>query len=291
MAFSRSAATLLAVLVLFPGTAIPARGQCETCREPRAGRDGLALAANALLGGATAAVRARMHGRPVLRALAGGAAGGALTYAGKRVAVERARCAGFAGRELAALGTSLSSNAAEGRGALDRLVLPAGPVRLYLYPRGHGPLLRARVDLAALTAVAYAAASPGSRFDAAESLSSGAMVFRVRGELGELPYEARHAAGVVQVRDGEDPARVARASAHERVHVVQYDQTFLLWAAPAEAAVMARARWTRGLHRWADVGVNAPALAAMGALLPYRAQPWEAEADYLSVTPLGAGTR
>ncbi|MFL5386819.1 MAG: hypothetical protein ACJ8GN_30365 [Longimicrobiaceae bacterium] len=288
MAFSRSAAALLAALSLVAAER-PASAQCESCREPRAGRDGVSLAANAVLGGATAAVRARLHRRPVLRALAGGAAGGALTYAGKRISVERAWGAGLAGREVAALGTSLSANAAEGRGALDRLVLPAGPVRLYLATRGGGPLLRARVDLAALAAAAYAAASPGSRFDAAESLSSGAMVFRVRGGLGELAYEARHAAGVVQVRDGEDPARVARASAHERVHVIQYDQTFLLWAAPAEAAVMERARWSRGLHRWADVGVNAPALAAVGAVLPYRAQPWESEAEYLSSAPLGRG--
>ena len=147
-------------------------------------------------------------------------------------------------------------------------------------------MLRARVDLAAVSVAAYAAAA-GSRFDAAESLSSGALVFRVRAGIGELAYEARQAAGVVQLRDGADPERVARAGAHERVHVVQYDQSFVLWAAPAEAAVMERARWSRALHRWADIGVNAPALAGIGAVVPYRTQPWEAEAAYLGGAPLG----
>jgi hypothetical protein len=286
MAVSRPAAVFLLALAFLSGTGDSARAQCESCDGARPGSDGIALAGNALIGGATAALRARLGGRPLLRAFATGAAGGAVTYAGKRIAIERWGGAGLVGREVAAVGSSVSANAGEGRGPLDRLVLPAGPVRVYLSTRGPGPVLRARVDLAAVSVAAYAATARGSRFDAAASLSSGALVFRVPGALGDLPYEARHAAGVVQLRDGADPERVERAAAHERVHVLQYDQSFVLWAAPAEAAVMRRARWSRGLHRWVDIGVNAPALAGLGAVVPYRARPWEAEAEYLGGTPL-----
>jgi hypothetical protein len=283
---SRRAPIALAVLLLALHPA-PVLAQCEDCGRQPGGGQGALLAANALLGGATAAVRAGVDGRPVLRAFAAGAAGGALTFAGKRIAVEEARGAGLLGRQVAALGSSISANVAEGRGPVDRLMVPAGPVRLYLSPRGGGPLVTARVDAAAVAAAAYAAVQPGARFDVEESLSSGALVFRLERGLGELRYEGRHAAGVVMVRDGGDPARVYRASVHERVHVLQYDQAFLLWSAPVEERLMRSAAWTRSLHRWADLGLNAPALAGVGALVPYRLQPWEAEAEHLSHVPAG----
>jgi hypothetical protein len=143
-------------------------------------------------------------------------------------------------------------------------------------------VLSARVDAAAVVATAYAATRPGARFDGDRSLSSGALVFTVPGRLGELVYDGRHAAGVVIVREGEDPVRVARAWAHERVHVLQYDQSFMLWSAPAEARLMDRAGWSRSLHRWVDLGLNAPVLASVSAVVPYNVQPWETEADYLA---------
>ncbi|HEX6748193.1 MAG TPA: hypothetical protein VF092_12935 [Longimicrobium sp.] len=283
---SRRASAVIALFLLLPPAA-EARAQCEHCAPPSVRGEALSLAGNALIGGVTAGIGARLRGRPFLRAFAGGAAGGAVTYAGKRIAAEHVEGAGFAGREVAAVGSSISANAAAGRGALDRLVLPVGPVRVYLAPRGEGPAVRARVDLAAVAAAAFAATARGSRFDARESLSSGALVFRVPGALEEVGYDGRHLAGVVQVRQGGDSLRAERTGAHERVHVIQYDQSFILWAAPAEAALMDRARWSRGLHRWIDLGINAPALAGLGAVVPYRAQPWETEAVYLARTSAG----
>ncbi|HET7464823.1 MAG TPA: hypothetical protein VFJ82_26505 [Longimicrobium sp.] len=281
----RPAAALLAALALAATHPARAGAQCAGCL-PRTRGEGVSLAGNALLAGTTAAIGAGLHRRPVAPAFAAGAAGGVLTYAGKRIAVEDARGAGALGREVAALGTSVAANAAEGRGVASRLVLPAGPVRLYVNVRGPGPRLRARADAAALAGLAYAASRKGARFDAGESLSAGALVFRVRG-VPVTGYDGRHVAGVVMLRDGEDPARVARAGAHERVHVIQYDQSFLLWAAPAEGRLTEGARWSRALHRWADLGLNEPALAAAGALLPYHAQPWEAESRVLAAVPLG----
>jgi len=282
--FRRAACLAAVFLAVFDS---PARAQCDGCNEARGG-EGVMLAGNALIGGATAAVRARMRGRPVLRAFAAGAAGGALTFAGKRIVVERFAGAGFVGREVAAIGTSVSANAMEGRQVMERLVLPVGPVRVYLAARGPGPALSARIDAAAVAAAAWAAATPGARFDAHESLSAGALVFRVEKGLDGGSYDGRHAAGVVLVRDAEDPARVARSAAHERVHVLQYDQSFLLWSAPAEAKLMEGAGWSRSLHRWVDLGLNAPALAGLGAVVPYRVQPWEGEARYLARVPGGS---
>lgn len=277
--------TLLAAAVVLAADAADARAQCDGCatRSPRG--EGLSIAGNALIGGATAAIRAKLNDRPVARAFLAGAAGGAVTYAGKRIVVERGHGAGLLGREVAALGTSLSANAAEGRGMLDRVVLPVGPVRMYLSLRGPGPRFAARVDAAAVAAAAYTAMTPGARIDWDESVSAGALVFRAERNVAATSYDGRHVAGVILLRDDGNVPRIRITSAHERVHVVQYDQTFLLWSAPAENRLMDRAGWRRSLHRWVDLGLNAPVLAGLSAVVPYDAQPWESEARFLADIP------
>jgi hypothetical protein len=278
---------LVAALAVAAADVAPARAQCDGCPPPSPRAEALSLVGNSLIGGVTAAVHARLQRRPVAKAFVAGAAGGALTFAGKRIAVERGDGAGLAGREVAAIGTSLTANVAEGRGMMDRLVLPVGPVRMYLQARGPGPALALRLDAAAVVAAAYAATVPGSSFDARESLSAGALVFRVDRPIGEVDYDGRHVAGVILVRagSGEDSVRMDRAAAHERVHAIQYDQSFVLWTAPAEARLMDGAGWSRSLHRWVDLGLNAPVLAGLGAVIPYNVQPWEAEARFLSRAP------
>ena len=289
LSIHRSAAAILLISALFAGEL---RAQCIECDgegAPRWRGDAISLAVNSLLGGVTAGVEARVRGKPFGRAFAAGAAGGAVTYAGKRIAVERFGGAGLLGREVAAVGSSVSRNAAEGRAPLERVMLPLGPIRVYVSPLGGAPVT-ARLDAAAVVATAYFATRPGARFDAEESLSAGALVFRRPGSADDLGYEGVQAAGVVLLRDipvdgpagpgfAVDPARVA---AHERVHVLQYDQSFLLWAAPAEKWAMDRAPWSRGVHRWLDLGTNAALLAGLGAALPYETRPWEQEAHFLS---------
>jgi len=265
--------------------------ECDGAGAPRWRGDAISLAVNSLLGGVTAGVEARVRGTPFGRAFAAGAAGGAVTYAGKRIAVERFGGAGLLGREVAAVGSSVSRNAAEGRAPLERVMLPLGPIRFYVSPLGGAPA-QARLDAAAVVAAAYFATRPGARFDAGESLSAGALVFHRPGSAEDVGFDGAQAAGVVLLRDlaldgpngpghAVDPARVA---AHERVHVLQYDQSFLLWAAPAERWAMDRAPWSRRVHRWLDLGANAALLSGVGAALPYESRPWEREAHFLGLT-------
>lgn len=295
---SRRAVAALALAALpLAGEPGVLRAQCAVCDEhaPRLRGEALTLASNALLGGVTAGVRRALAGGSFREALAAGVAGGALTYTGKRIAVERFAGAGLLGRELAAVGSSITHNAAEGRPALESVALPVGPVRLYL--GGGGAPVHAKLDLAAVTTAAYTLTLPGVRFDAGESLSSGALVFRRAARPEALGYNGAQAAGVVHVRYPDEvgeltPAlreQVERSVRHERVHVIQYDQGFLLWSAPAEAWVMAGSPLTRALHRWVDLGLNAPAMAGVGAALPYEARPWESEAFFLSRTRANPG--
>lgn len=247
---------------------------------------------NAALGGLTSGLLRRARGGSFRQGFVTGAAGGAATYAGKRVTAERWAGAGLLGRQVAAVGSSVTRNAAEGRPALDRVVLPLGPVRVYLAPRGPSPL-RARLDLAAVVVAGYTAFQPDTRFDAAESLSSGALVFRRHGDPREVGWNGAEAAGVVLVRAGVHPAadesesvreRMRSTLAHERVHVAQYDQTFLLWSAPGEEALLRGAGWTRAVGQYVDLSLNAPVWAGINAVFPYEARPWEDEAYFLSRT-------
>lgn len=276
------------ILVLALCWPAPAAAQCAACDEhhPRGRGEAVSLGVNALLGGVTAGARAWARGGSVRGGFVRGAAGGALVYAGKRVAAETFGGAGAVGRPLAAVGSSVVYNAGAGRGMLSRVMLPVGPLHLYLEPRGRAPV-RVKLDAAAVIAAAYAATRPGSRLDARESLASAAMVFRRGGAVRGLQGE--HAAGVLTVVQPDffvelDTLQLRRITAHERVHALQYDQGFLLWGEPLEAWAAERSRAVRAIHRYVDFGVNVPVQYAVGTVLPYASRPWEREAYFLSRT-------
>jgi hypothetical protein len=283
---------LLCAATLLATVPAPADAQdCRSCdpRAPGARREALSIGANALFGGLAAGIQRRAQGGSFRAAFARGLVGGGATYAGKRIAVERFSAAGLLGRELSAVGSSVSRNAADGRGILSRVMVPVGPLHVYVGAwDGGGSRVRVRVDVAATAAAVYAATQPGARLDAGESLSSGAVMFRRTGTAAEVGFEGAHAAGTMTVRhptgSTTDPEQIWRITAHERVHVLQYDQAFLLAALPAERWALRRSRATRNIGRWIDLGANAPAEAALGLALPYRWRPWEREAYYLSRT-------
>jgi methyl coenzyme M reductase gamma subunit len=78
---------------------------------------------------------------------------------------------------------------------------------------------------------------------------------------------------------------IERSFVHERVHVLQLDQAFLLFTAPAEDWLMDRTRTTARIHRWVDPGVLTAALYLPELLVPYNRRPWEREADFLARLP------
>ena len=250
-----------------------------------------ALALNALLGGVAAGTVRALRGGSFLDGFAGGAAGGALVYAGKRIAVERWDGAGLAGRQVAAVGTSIIRNTADGRPPLQRLALPVWIGRLYV-TTGPRPSVQPRLDLLEAAAAAYQAASAGSVFDLPRTLSSGAPVFRVYD--AEAKWLGLQRAGVVLLRYNPgyrgiedqlpDDMRIPleRSFSHERVHVVQLDQTFLLLTAPAEDWILEHDAHAAALHRWIDPGVLTGALYLLELLVPYGRRPWEREADFLA---------
>ena len=235
---------------------------------------------NALLGGATAAAFRVVRGEPAGAALDAfwqGAVGGGFVYAGKRLTVERFDGAGLLGRELASVGGSMIRNVSAGQALLDELVLPIGPVRLYVSKdRGVVP----KVDLSTLVVSGAFMATYGARLDLATSLSAGSLVFR-----GSSPMPGLSAAGVTMLWSDLPASEGPRLMAHERVHTVQYDQMFLMWGERLErwaTKPISRSRLS-GLFDGVDLGLSALGLGAgLTLALDYHSRPWEQEAYLLA---------
>jgi hypothetical protein len=249
-------------------------------------------AINVALGAVTAGGLRVLRGGSVRQGLESGlagAAGGALVYAGKCVSVQYWDGAGFAGREIAAVGSSMVWNASAGRGVVDRLVLPIGPVRLYV-AADRGLRVTPKLDLSSTVAIAVAALNGGVDWE--RSVSAGAPVFYRSEPYAREQVKGQHAAGVITYRDplgrrdfGEGNLRTL---GHEQVHVIQRDQSFLFWSEPAEEALLGSTRVGRALRRHLDIGFDVAASALVKQVIGYESRPWEHEAHLLTGKHPGA---
>lgn len=283
----RRSATRLGAMALLLGLAGPSAAQ-SSCRsmaecpailspDTHMGQELVTAGINALLGGATAAGMRLIRGESASESWSAfwtGTLGGGVTYAGKRVAVERFGGAGFLGRELASVGGSMVRNASAGRGVLEEIVLPVGPVRLYI---GSGPV-RARLDLAALVTSGVFIAAYDARLDPEASLSAGALIFR-----GDTPMPGLSSTGVSVVWADMPASEGPRLMAHERVHILQYDQAFLSWGEALERWSTRQVPAIDGALRHFDLGAAALGIRSGLALaLGYHHHPWEREAYFLA---------
>jgi hypothetical protein len=255
-------------------------------RSPRWAGEFAALSANGLLGGLTAGVTQRMRGGSFQDGFMRGLLGGAVSWAGKRVAAARFDGAGLIGREVSAAGASLVRNAGDARPFLDRLYLPVGPVWLEV---GSGRSVRARLDVAAAAWTLYAVAEPELELDADASWSSGAFVFRTHGKLLRLQGDDDAAgtanAGVIFLADvpAYGSAFAERAMAHERIHVLQEDQLAIQWTDPALRWTADRVGLPAASNRFLLYNVSAELLRLLGGIIPsYRDRPWELEAAFFA---------
>lgn len=295
MSALRVAGLALAASLFLPSAA---SAQCEegttsgdvicVFRSPRWAGEFASLSANGLIGGLTAGLAQRLKGRSFPDGFVRGLLGGAITWAGKRIAAERFDGAGLIGRELAAAGASAVRNAGDGRGLFDRFMLPAGPVWLEL-DRSGPDRLRARLDVAAAAWLVYGIAEPELELDVRASASSGAFVFRTAGTLLDLG-SGEHAAGltnagIVYLADVPAYGRAFanRAIAHERIHVLQEDQIAILWTDPAVRAAADRIGVPAAPHRFLVYNLSAELLGVLGRLVPsHRDRPWELESTFLA---------
>jgi hypothetical protein len=235
------------------------------------------LAANAAIGAALAVARQVFGRHQFMRPLVLGAVGGAIQGAGRQVAAGRSTASGLIGREVSALGISVTYSA-----GADSLVLIA-PVWLVTFEmRPHQQnRFRARVNLMDLAFVTSAIID-GRSLDVGSSLVAGAPVFtrpiaRTDAELGYTRM------GVIFLMDGTSPALRREVLSHAAVHLLQWDAYNHLVANPIERTLVRGVPGGRSLSRFLDLGVLSPTSALLlGLQIPYDRQPWEREAYLLT---------
>jgi hypothetical protein len=248
---SLSSAPFLAVALLV--SAFPTALAAQVREEANWVRHFNYLAGNALLDGLTAGLfQLFSEEGSFADGFAKGALGGTSAYLGKVVSVQSFDGAGFLGREIGAVGTSITRNARLGQGILDEIVLPIGPVRLY-WNRVEDDL-QLRPDLTALYWIAYGTFDSNLTIDWGRSFSAGTPVF-LTAEAGFAHVNATVRGGNIfldrTLRDLE------QTFAHERVHVVQLDNAFGAWGEPLEDWLIGKAgRPGRWLLNYVDVGIG-----------------------------------
>ena len=247
-----------------------------------------ALTANAVFGGLTAGVIQELRGGSFRDGFTRGALGGGVVYVGKRVSAARFDGAGFAGREIAALGSAVIRNASDARPALEQIVFPIGPLQLHVWPRQRR--LDASFDVIAAGWIVYGLTEPELRFSTHESLSAGTAVFRtdnrvIVNEGNRVHAGGFAAAGVVfqSLVPAWGEAFLERALAHERVHVAQEDQLFYTILEPATDWIFSKVPHGPSIARRIDVNLSTELLGLLAHLFPKHIdRPWELEAIYLS---------
>jgi hypothetical protein len=243
------------------------------------------LGINAALGGATAGALQWAGGGSFRRGFLHGAAGGGIIYTGKLISSETFWGAGFLGREVAAVGTSVVHNASEARAPLESLMLSAGPVRLYIRTDTAAPA-RLKLDLPSALVLVHTALSPSTTFHAGASLSAGAPVFLVSEPLGSGWHGTNRAGVILLLADSPvgfpaDPVRTMVFS-HERVHTIQYDQVSHAWSSHVDSWLLRRVPGGSWLERHVTLNVPLAFTPVLHSAVPYDRRPWEREAFFLS---------
>lgn len=238
------------LLVVSSSTVVRAQGAA-----PPNGASALtALGMNSALGALFAASRAWLGKRDVKIAAIQGAAGGALVFVGKALGPTRGPVLSWSGVGLTALGSSVVSNAGQGKDAFSEVLLPVGPLRLRV---SDGTLASVSLNAFETVVLANRMYRRGLHFDLTQSLRAGAVHFlsERRPILYGLPGTASgvtEGSIVVVSNYAIDPARTRT---HEMIHVKQ--QWFLSqnFSAPVENAI--RQHWGifRVIPAWIDVGV------------------------------------
>lgn len=249
---------------------------------------GVALVSvNALIGGLSAGVSQAIRGGSFQDGFTRGAAGGAVAFGGRWVAVENFPGAGFLGRQLSAAGVSVVRNAGEGRSSLSRLAVPLGPLSLYVLRDSATTRVDARLDLHGTTWLLAALADDRIVLDGLATISAGAPVFRSpRHRLGSDGFHPRglEIGGLILLGSDADNLPGRDVLAHERVHVLQYDFMQEVWGDPIEAWIGGVLPGGDTILRFIRPGVLAPGFVGGVTRLfdiEWADRPWEIEAEYL----------
>ena len=282
-----------ALLVCLAGSGLsvpaPARAQVSTSDEL------VVLGVNAALGSATAGISAAIHGKPIIRAMVTGAAGGLLIYGGKHLTgMYAVPTLGLPGRAIAAIGSSMIRNGGAGRGPFDVVVIPLGPLTFYHTADADSAHSPVKLNLLRTIVLATLVIHERTEFDLEETMYLGAPVFRTPDRL--LLVNGRQAViglafggsmvvsdrAVLEATMGHDhyPFLVA----HERVHVLQDAFAEIAITGPVEQWLIGLLPYGDRISRYVEFGAvhAAAAVPLLSTIIPYDQRPWEREADHFA---------
>lgn len=248
-------------------------------------RSARVAAANALIGGTTAGIRAALGRRNVTRAFLTGAVGGFVHAAGKVAINSRGDLAPVLGLATSSVGTSIVANAGQGLLPLEELYLPLGSARIRWTsraPRG------ARVTISLVESVVAIDhfRTRNLAFDARRSLRAGAFVFETRRRMiaadGDLVGGVALGSTLVISQFASNPDRTAR---HETVHLRQFQFFEEVLGRPIERGVRSW-RMLRWIPSWLEIGGVGPVVLVLDGALFAGDSPMhrhmETEADLLT---------
>lgn len=274
----------IAGFVVCMAVAFPVYATAQARRASAASESSI-IAANVLIGGASAGLARLIAHKPFLGAFARGSAAGATSYIGKRIIANEGPWAAWTGRSVAAIAASEIRNAETGKRFLQEVILPIGPGRLYAEPRA-GRLTRFKIDLAAIIASVAFARAEDTRLNWSESLRNGAVVFN---QPFRNSGDASHVAGVIRIED--IPANLPRNGrnyvrsgvlAHEIIHASQNDFAFITWAQPVEHALFDRKGIGHAVYSRVDFGLGVALWQFLNTTISHDQRPWEREAAHLA---------
>ncbi len=272
--------TLVQVLAL---SCVAATANAQDTGQPELLGSPAVLGVNAAIGGLTAGTWQALAGKSFWRGFVRGAAGGVAVFAGKRIIAEGSPVAWWAGRQLAAIGSSEIANAAEGRVPFQKITLPIGPVRLHLNPRAK-LVPSASLDLTSTVAAIIVGTRSGNRFAIQESLATGSIVFLAPEVSNAIGGNVASVMTVSELApDGDFPPLENKRDimSHELIHSAQYDFVLTAWGDAAQAAIVRKLHLSGRITRYVDFNVLLPLQIAANGLIPYDKRPWEKEAHSL----------
>lgn len=245
---------------------VPARAQSPITYGSLYDREITYVVANALVGSLSAGIEAVVRGEDVLRAMGWGGLGGAISYAGIRTATRERRGLQIPGLLITAGGGSVVRNAAEGRPALSRFILPLGPVYFSIDTRnGFRPDLH--VSARRLVYMSCLVGDGHYRLDLRASIDHLTPVFRTSGEqvehAGALCPAFREGTRIGMTFNGSiiyaarphaDPRVYRQTFGHEMGHIAQSIRDDLILNYAAGQALSRRT----GTGRWLILDIVTP---------------------------------
>jgi hypothetical protein len=252
-------------LTMFVGPG-PVLGQAA---EPRLRND---LLINVALGGLTGAIGHGVNPRRILRGFLIGSIGGATTFVGKCITAQRHPITSWLGRGTAAVGSSIVRNATLGKGALEQIVVPVGPINFYRDNKAGRQWLR--IDVGTSLAIGYVATRRHRTFNASETLRNGVVVFSDAAASDDLEVE-----GIMVLSPHPDEFAIP----HELTHVAQDASISIAWEEPLEGWIAKHIHGAESIHARFDLGVLEPIWQFANTQLRPWNRPWETEAHTFAI--------